>query len=126
MAAMKQSFKYQNTYRLESKNPFNSEQVEVILKNVMDKQFSQFERFDTQTSVALCKMVTDEIINQIKEKNFDRYKIIVVITICEKFMQGMNYSQKSLWDPTTDSSVTYIYDSPNFTAIGICYALYYE
>lgn len=50
----------------------------------------------------------------------------MVVTCCEKFMQSVNYSQKNLWDAAKDSSVTYIFDAPAFTAIAICYAIYYE
>lgn len=57
---------------------------------------------------------------------FYRYRFVVVVTCCEKFMQGANYSQKNLWDPVKDSSITYIYDNPTYTAIAICYAIYYE
>lgn len=55
-----------------------------------------------------------------------RYKTIVVVTVCEKFMQGINYSNKNLWDPAVDLSATYVYDGVNFTAIAVCYAIYYE
>lgn len=57
---------------------------------------------------------------------FHRYRIIVIVSVCEKFMQDVNYSSKHLWDPARDSNVTYIYDSPYFSAIGICYAIYFE
>lgn len=49
-----------------------------------------------------------------------------MVTVIEKFMQDVNYSNKNLWDPTKDSNVTYIIDNPMYTAIAICYAIYYE
>lgn len=71
-AHQRQQVRFQNTYRLESKNPFNRDQVEIILKEVMDSHFSKFERFDTKMSVAFCRSITDEIIELVKEKNYDR------------------------------------------------------
>lgn len=62
----------QNSYRLESKNPFNRDQVETILKEVMDNHFSQYDRFDTRTSVDLCMTVTEDVMSQVKEKHYDR------------------------------------------------------
>lgn len=53
------------------------------------------------------------------------YKFVIVVTACEKFMQGVNYSYKNLWDSQLDHSVSYIYDHPNFTAAAICYAIYF-
>lgn len=50
--------RFQNTYRLEARNPFNRDEVERILANVMENHFSSIEKFDG-TSVAMCRFVTD-------------------------------------------------------------------
>lgn len=68
----RQQLRFQNSYRLESKNPFNKEPVEAILKEIMDKRFSKCERFDSKLTVAFCRTVSDEIIDQIKALEFDR------------------------------------------------------
>lgn len=72
MQAFRPSIRFQNTYRLESRNPFNKDQVHDIMKEIMDSHFSKFERFDSKVSVGLCRTVTDEIIQKVKEKRFDR------------------------------------------------------
>lgn len=50
--------RFQNTYRLEARNPFNRDEVERILAKVMENHFSSIEKFDG-TSVAMCRFVTD-------------------------------------------------------------------
>lgn len=72
MANGRQQLRFQNSYRLESNNPFNREEVEAILKAAMEEHFSQIDRFDSRITVASCRSVTDDIIEKIKEKNFDR------------------------------------------------------
>lgn len=64
--------RFQNSFRLESKNPFNRDHVELILKEVMFERFSKFDRFDSKLSVAMCRTVTDEIIELVKAKKYDR------------------------------------------------------
>ena len=67
--------KYMNSYRLESKNPFNCEEVEKILQNVMKrelKKYEKYEKFDNKTSVALSRTMSEEVLTQIKSKNYDR------------------------------------------------------
>lgn len=64
--------RFQNTYRLQSKNPFNNDQVEKILKEVMDNHFSKIDHFDARMSVNMCRTVSDEIVELVKEKKFDR------------------------------------------------------
>jgi hypothetical protein len=71
-AAPRQQLRFQNSYRLKAHNPFNGEKVEKILKEVMDNHFSQIDRFDTRTSVAYCRTVTDDVMELIKELKFDR------------------------------------------------------
>lgn len=67
--------------------------------------------------------------SQLKNSNkkiIFRYKIIVVVTVIEKFMEGICYSGKNLWDVAKDSVCTYIYDHKTFFAIGMCYAIYFD
>lgn len=72
MQAFRPSIRFQNTYRLDSRNPFNKDQVYGIMKEIMDSNFSKFDRFDDRVSVGLCRNVTDEIIQKVKDKRFDR------------------------------------------------------
>lgn len=66
--------KYQNSYRLFSKNPFNKEHVEAIMKGVMDSHFLKIDRFDSRLSAGHCRTITDEIIELVKEKKYDRFE----------------------------------------------------
>lgn len=51
---MARPVRFQNTYRLESKNPFNKIEVEKILDKVMNDHFSHLERF-SEASVNVCR-----------------------------------------------------------------------
>lgn len=72
MTNVRQPVRFQNSYRLESSKPFNREEVFVVLKETMDEHFSKIDRFDSRITVASCRSVTDDIIEKIKEKQFDR------------------------------------------------------
>jgi hypothetical protein len=69
---LKQSLRYQNTYRLESKNPFNHDLVKIILQRIMDKHFKQVEQIDSKTTAILCRNVSDDVIEKVKMCSFDR------------------------------------------------------
>lgn len=51
---MARPVRFQNTYRLESKNPFNKTEVENILAKVMNEHFSPLEKF-SEASVNVCR-----------------------------------------------------------------------
>lgn len=62
----------------------------------------------------------------VKFESIYRYKIIVIVSACEKFLQGVKYVNKNLWDATKDSNVTYIFNHPYFTVIATCYGIYFD
>lgn len=65
--------KYQPSYRLEPVNRFDSYVVEKLLKVFMDKKMKVYEEFDEETSVTLCRSLSEEIMSQIKLQKFDRF-----------------------------------------------------
>ncbi|KFB44358.1 AGAP005171-PA-like protein [Anopheles sinensis] len=55
------------------------------------------------------------------------YKIIVTVTIGERYMQGLKAISQFLWDPEKDSYATHVYDaSPSLVAVGTIYAIYFD
>lgn len=66
MLQPRQSLKYQNSYRLASRNPFVQERLETILNQVMNNHFSKVERFDSKLTAGFCRVVSDEIIEKVK------------------------------------------------------------
>lgn len=73
LASVRQPTKILNSYRIEAKNPFNRDQVEAIMKEVMDSVFSQYRNFELGVSVGLCRSVGEVIMEKIKEKRYDRW-----------------------------------------------------
>lgn len=63
--------RYQNSYRLEAHNPFNRDEVERILAKVIEIHFSNIEKFEA-TSIGTCRACSDDAMNLIKTKNYDR------------------------------------------------------
>lgn len=120
--------KYQPTYQMESANPFQPRICERILENTITKEFEsrKITKFDTKSSVEVCRSLSEEILKQIKLKDYDRYKIIVVISIGEKYHQTFRQSTKFLWDAENDAFANYVYDRPDIYVIGTVYGIYYD
>lgn len=51
---------------------------------------------------------------------------MVLMTIIEKTGQGINTALGYLWDAERDAYSKFIYESPQFYAIGIVVGVYYE
>ncbi|XP_055837956.1 dynein light chain Tctex-type 4 [Episyrphus balteatus] len=117
--------RYMPTYRLEAHNPLNREQCENIMKAVMDKAFEDFI-YSSKQAQDLCQHISEEIKTRVKEKNYDRYRLICVVTIGEKCMQGFKSVVTFLWDAEKDGYIKYAYDTPDFFANATLYYLYYD
>lgn len=57
---------------------------------------------------------------------FHRYKLIVVVTIGEKYLQDVSHSVSFLWDADRDGYSSYVYERPDLFVIATLYAVYYE
>ncbi|XP_075168632.1 dynein light chain Tctex-type 5 isoform X2 [Haematobia irritans] len=126
-AANKPAIRYMPTYRLEAMRPLNKEICEKILKSVMDATFTDSNfTYSPKTSLQFCAQVSEEIKTRIKNKNYDRYRYIVVVTIGEKLMQGYYSLVNFLWDAEKDGYLSYVVENPKFFAVATLYYLYYD
>lgn len=119
--------RYQPTYRLESSNPFNSLVVEEILEKIVEAEMETRGKikFD-EDSVTLCRSLSEEILSQVKTKQYDRYRIIATVSAGEKHHQSFKQNAKFLWDAEKDAFANYVYERPDLFVIATVYGIYYD
>ncbi|CAG5093910.1 Similar to Dynlt5: Dynein light chain Tctex-type 5 (Mus musculus) [Cotesia congregata] len=117
--------RYQNTYQLESTNPFSHNIVDKILKNIMTTKLTGVT-YNPILCLQLCQDIAIQVKKQIYKADFSRYKYIVVISIIEKASQGIHTSMGFLWDDQRDTYSKYVFENSQFYAIGIAAGVYYE
>ncbi|KAK9307435.1 hypothetical protein QLX08_002245 [Tetragonisca angustula] len=117
--------KYQNTYRLEAYNPFKIDPVDKIIKTIMITKLEDIS-YDAAECLNVCQSVATDIREKIKNLNFDRYKIVVNVTIIEKANQSIQSSMGFLWDAKRDNYSTFTYEARTFHACCCVFALYHE
>ncbi|XP_015438914.1 PREDICTED: tctex1 domain-containing protein 1-like [Dufourea novaeangliae] len=117
--------KYQNSYRLEAYNPFKVDAVDKIVKMTMINKLEDIS-YDAAVCPEVCKSVAGYIREKIKRLNFDRYKIIINVTIIEKTGQSVQSSVGFLWDPEKDNYSTFTYEARTFHAYCCVFGLYHE
>ncbi|XP_071870813.1 dynein light chain Tctex-type 5 [Bombus fervidus] len=117
--------KYQNTYRLNAYNPFKIDPVDKIVKTIMITKLEDIS-YNAVECLKLCELVATEIREKIKILNFDRYKIVVNVTIIEKANQSIQSSIGFLWDAGKDNYSTFTYGARTFHAYCCVFGLYCE
>lgn len=114
------------TYQLESKNPFNPRIVEDIMRTIIDVRMENISRFDSDAMQGTARTLSEEILFQIRSRDFDRFRILVSVTITEKFYQGFGQSAAIIWDTERDSMATYVYDRSNYFVTVNVFGVYFE
>jgi len=63
---------------------------------------------------------------QVKGLGYERYKLIVQVTLGQKKGQAMRLVSRSLWDTSTDNYATTYYENDSLYCVCQCYGLYIE
>lgn len=63
---------------------------------------------------------------QVKYLGYERYKLIVQVTLGQKKGQAMRLVSRSLWDTSTDNFATTYYENDSLYCVCQCYGLYIE
>lgn len=121
--------RYLPTYQLDSKHPFNTYTVEALMEELVIDEMDNhkhlpFDDADSMNDIA--RSLSEEILNHIRAKDYDRYKIIVQVTIVEKKHQEYHQNAAMCWDHGTDSLARYVYDRANVIVIASAFGVYYD
>ncbi|KAK0086945.1 hypothetical protein PV325_002089 [Microctonus aethiopoides] len=117
--------KYENSYRLESYRPFRPDPVDEIIKTMMNNRLEDII-YDAATAPSLCSEIAADIRKKIMKLQFDRYKIVVVVTIIEKASQSLRTNLGFLWDDEKDNYSIYSFETQTFFAYCYVIGAYYE
>ncbi|XP_012058656.1 PREDICTED: tctex1 domain-containing protein 1-like [Atta cephalotes] len=123
--SLSQTQKYQNSYRMQPQNPFKIDLVEKIVKSVMNNRLDEIA-YDNAEAIKLCGDIAAEIRRRVKKLNFDRHKIIVMVTIIEKASQSVETTLGFLWDSERDKYSAFSFEGRTFHAQCSVFSVYYE
>lgn len=120
--------RFKPTYQLTSKKPFDLLVVQDLMKKIVDDRMQTEMKMDweSETCVSFIRSLSDEILQEVKAMNFDRYKIVVTVTLGQKLHQSFHQSVGFLWDSETDALAKYVYDRANLFVIVTVMAVYYD
>lgn len=94
------------------------------MKQLMENRLSDFV-YNPKAGEKLSMRLTEEIKAHIKARKFNRYKIIVLVTLGGKENQSIKILSRCLWGEF-DNYATYKFDSPEFYCIATVYAMYFD
>uniref|UniRef100_A0A1B6DBX8 Dynein light chain n=1 Tax=Clastoptera arizonana TaxID=38151 RepID=A0A1B6DBX8_9HEMI len=116
---------FMNTYCLESKKPFDVEIVEKLLKEVLTRQFDGAV-YEPATVMDTCVAVSEEIKSRLTKFDFERYKIVCLVSIIENQMQSVETKVQCLWDSERDRYATFTLKNNHIISMATVFGIYYE
>ncbi|XP_076302992.1 dynein light chain Tctex-type protein 2B [Lasioglossum baleicum] len=118
--------KYQNTYRLESFHPFHIEVVDQMVKQTMESKLSPVTSYHPTHMAKLCFEIGSDLQNMLCKKDFDRYKLVVQVTIVQRLDQSIHTGFQCLWDVDRDNYSYYVFENNHIHAWCCVFGIYYE
>lgn len=118
----------QATYRLVSQAPLNLERMYNITKYTVDTAIaaSALERYNPSRANRFCQSLAREIQKRIVYEEFDRFRIIAMVTMMEKGNQSGQMQLGFLWESEQDQWTDYHYECRDFVINALVVGVYYE
>lgn len=121
--------RYLPTYQLDSFRPLNTLYVKDIAEKLVIAEMEKHRTlpFNNDKAMnAIARSLSEEILNHIRAKDYNRYKIFVALTIAEKRHQAFHHNVAVLWDIEKDSMANCVYDRGDRFVLVNVYSLYYD
>lgn len=116
---------FENTYQLEPPVKFQPEKVKAIINSVLESQLND-EVYDQKSFKQLVLTLSEIIKNRVKDLNYQRYKIVCLVSIGELKNQGIRMGSRCCWDPKRDNFAMGNFKNKTLFAVGIVWGVYYE
>uniref|UniRef100_A0A182YT75 Uncharacterized protein n=1 Tax=Anopheles stephensi TaxID=30069 RepID=A0A182YT75_ANOST len=71
--------RFQNTYRLDSRNPFRREAMRSLMDHFLKSYLDEY-KYVPKRAKRLAENLSEELRNQFKLCHFERYRIVVLVT----------------------------------------------
>jgi len=115
---------FENTYRMEPKIRFPEGKVRAVIKEALETLASH--TYSANHSPFVAKLLSARVLENVKQLNIERYKVVCVVTIGSKERQGLRIASRCLWNDQFDTYVTACFEEDHFFAVGTVYGVYYE
>ncbi|EDO64102.1 AGAP005179-PA [Anopheles gambiae str. PEST] len=117
--------RFQNTFRMESKNPFRREVMQSMMGHFLHTYLDEY-KYVAKRAKRLAENLSEELRNQFKLCQFERYRYVALVTVGDKKMQNFRCVARALWDPEKDDCISCTYEAPPFFVVASVWTVYYE
>ncbi len=128
--AMHKDIRYENTYIMQpegygSDAKFDRARVLKVLKEVLKERMEK-QKYDPVKGAQVAKQLADDLREKVKQLGYERYKLVIQVTIGQKLGQAMRIVSRCLWDNANDNFASEFFENESLYCVCQVYGLYYE
>nr|XP_039274000.1 tctex1 domain-containing protein 1-B-like [Styela clava]XP_039274001.1 tctex1 domain-containing protein 1-B-like [Styela clava] len=120
-----QPVKFQNSYKMEPDQRFETGRVETIAKQMLTDHLEDIQ-YNANDCKHQCKVIADALKTEVKAMGYHRHKIIVLVNIGQIKDQGVRVGSRCLWDDKRDNWAGASFANSTLWATATIYAIYHE
>lgn len=102
-------------------------QLESIIGSSIDRKMAEDEDnrlYDPVRAKLMCQALAKDIRNKVKELNFNRYRIVCVVSIIQKRLQSIDYKMVFCIDGRMDYFGSWKFESAEYYIVATAYLVY--
>lgn len=121
---------YENTYITAPSGygegaKFQRHKVQAILKTVLKERMEK-QQYDPVKAAQISKHIAEDLREKVKALGYDRYKLVIQVTLGQKKGQAMRIVSRCLWNTSTDSFASEYFENESLYCVCQVFGLYFE
>lgn len=104
---------------------FQRHKVQEVLQQVLSENMAK-QQYDPVKGAQVAKKLSDDLREKVKVLGYDRYKLVIQVTIGQKTGQAMRIVSRCLWDTNTDNFASEYFENETLYCVCQVYGIYYE
>lgn len=121
---------YENTYIVIPEGygegaKFQRHKVQELLRQLL-KERMEDQKYDPVKAAQIAKHLAEDLREKVKALGYERYKLVIQITLGQKKGQAMRIASRCLWDTNTDNFASECYENESLYCVCQVYGLYFE
>ena len=93
------------TFQLHPTSVFDCACVRRAIHDVIKPRLEHLSRYSRDKCAILCKLLAQEVKDEVKRLEFDRYKLVCLVTLVERRAQGVCEGSRCVGDVSIDNHV---------------------
>lgn len=102
---------------------FQRHKVAALVRSVLAERLGGY---DPVKAAATTKHIAEELRERVKALGYERYKLVVQVTLGQKKGQAMRVVSRCLWDAGADNHVSEVFENDSLYCVAQVFGLYYE